>query len=162
MTINNESRDEKLQDDINREAAKISALSSSKTYNYKYLTGEDILPSYRQQLIEQARFTYSRLGKEFEKQIKTIGYQKKEIKAIKDQGQFKTIKKYAGDTEDTPLIAKQKEIFVELVDESLQKITDVNRKVNSDDLIYRFKGNTSVLNVGKFNNAFVLIDKIRM
>ena len=80
MTINNESRDEKLQDDINREAAKISALSSSKTYNYKYLTGEDILPSYRQQLIEQARFTYSRLGKEFEKQIKTIGYQKKEKK----------------------------------------------------------------------------------
>ena len=37
--------DEKLQYDIKREAAKISALSSSKIYKYEYLTGEDILPS---------------------------------------------------------------------------------------------------------------------
>ena len=35
-------------------------------------TGEDILPSNQQQIIEQARFTYSPLGKAFEKQIKTI------------------------------------------------------------------------------------------
>ena len=39
---------------------------------YEYLTGEDILPSNQQQIIEQARFTYSPLGKAFEKQIKTI------------------------------------------------------------------------------------------
>ena len=67
MTINDQIRDEKLQYDINREAAKISALSSGKTHKYEYLTGEDILPSKS----EQAKFTYSSLGKAFEKQIKT-------------------------------------------------------------------------------------------
>ena len=72
MTINYQIRDEKLQYDINREAAKISALSSSKIYKYEYLTGEDILPSNQQQIIEQTKFTYSPLGKAFEKQIKTI------------------------------------------------------------------------------------------
>ena len=79
MTINHQIRDEKLQYDINREAAKISALSSGKIQKYEYLTGEDILPFNQQQIIEQARFTYSPLGKAFQKQIKTI----------EDQGQKK-------------------------------------------------------------------------
>ena len=84
MTINDQIRDEKLQYDINREAAKISALSSGKIHKYEYLTGEDILPSNQQQIIEQARFTYSSLGKAFEKQIKTIEDQgKKRVKALK-------------------------------------------------------------------------------
>ena len=72
MRINDQIRDEKLRYDINREAAKISALSSGKIHKYEYLTGEDILPSNQQQIIEQARFTYSLLGKAFEKQTKTI------------------------------------------------------------------------------------------
>ena len=72
MTINDQIRDEKLQYDINREAAKISALSSGKIRKYEYLTGEDILPSNQQQIIEQAKFTWSPLRKAFEKQIKTI------------------------------------------------------------------------------------------
>ena len=72
MTINDQIRDEKLRYDINREAAKISALSSGKIHKYEYLTGEDILPSNQQQIIEQAKFTYSPLGKAFEKQTKTI------------------------------------------------------------------------------------------
>ena len=45
MTINDQSRHEKRQYDVNREAAKISALSQGKIYKYEYLTGEDILPS---------------------------------------------------------------------------------------------------------------------
>ena len=65
MTINDQIRDEKLQYNINREAAKISALSSGKIHKYEYLTGEDILPSNQQQVIEQARFTYSPLEKVF-------------------------------------------------------------------------------------------------
>ena len=57
----------------------------AKIHKYEYLTGEDILPSNRQQIIEQARFTYSPLGKSFEKQIKTIEDQgEKQIKAIQD------------------------------------------------------------------------------
>ena len=45
MTIDDKIRDEKLQYDINREAAKISALSPGKIDKYEYITGEDILPS---------------------------------------------------------------------------------------------------------------------
>ena len=77
MTINDQIKDEKLQYDITREAAKISAVSSGKLHKYEYLTGEDILPSNQQQIIEQARFPYSPLGKAFEQQIK----------AIEDQGE---------------------------------------------------------------------------
>ena len=72
MTINDQIRDEKLQYDINGEAAKISALSSGKVHKHEYLTGENILPSNQQQVIEQAKFTYSPLAKPFEKQGKTI------------------------------------------------------------------------------------------
>ena len=72
MTIDYQTRDENLQYDINRQTAKISALSSGKIDKYKYLTGEEILPFNQQQIIEQAKFTYSHLGKSFEKQIKTI------------------------------------------------------------------------------------------
>ena len=85
MTINDQIRDEKLQYDINREAAKISALSSGEIRKYEYLTGEDILPSNQQQIIEQAKFTYSPLGKAFEKQIKTIEDQgKKQVDALEN------------------------------------------------------------------------------
>ena len=61
MRINDQIRDEKLQYDINRKAAKISALSSDKIHKYGYITGEDILPLNQQQIIEQAKFTYSPL-----------------------------------------------------------------------------------------------------
>ena len=65
------------------EAAKISALSSEKIHKYEYLIGEDILPSNRQQIIEQAKFIYSPLGKAFEKQTKTIEDQgEKQFKAL--------------------------------------------------------------------------------
>ena len=68
MTIDDQIEDEKLQYDINREAEKISALSSGKIDKYEYLTGEEILPSNQKQIIEQAKFTYYLLGKAFEKQ----------------------------------------------------------------------------------------------
>ena len=72
MTIDDQIRDKKLQYNINRETAKISALSSNKIGQCEYLAGEEILPSNQKQIIEQTKFTYSPLGKAFEKQIKTI------------------------------------------------------------------------------------------
>ena len=81
MTIKDQIGDEKLQYNINREAARISALWSGKIHKYEHLTGEDILPSNQQQIIDQARFTYSPLGKAFEKQIKTIEDQGKNKKS---------------------------------------------------------------------------------
>ena len=71
MAIDDQIRDEILQYDVNREAAKISALSSDKIDKYKYLTDQEILPSNKKQIINQAKFTYYLLGKTFEKQNKT-------------------------------------------------------------------------------------------
>ena len=65
MIIRLEMRDQKLQYDINREAAKISALSSRKIDKYEYLTGEEILQSDQSRIIEQVTFTYSPLRKSF-------------------------------------------------------------------------------------------------
>ena len=72
MTIEDQIRDEKLQYNINREAAKVPVLSSGKIDKYEYLTGEEILPSNKQKIIEQVKFTYSPLRKAFERQTKTM------------------------------------------------------------------------------------------
>ena len=79
MSINDKVKDKKLQYDINREAAKISALSSDKTDECEFLTGEEFLPSDQSKIIEQAKFTFSRLDKAFENQIKTIEDQGKKL-----------------------------------------------------------------------------------
>ena len=70
MTIDDKIRDEKLQHDINREVEKISALSSGEIDKYEFLTRQEIFPSDQSRIIEQAKFTYSPLGKAFEKQKK--------------------------------------------------------------------------------------------
>ena len=70
MTIGHKIRDEKLQYGINREATKISALSSGKSYKYEHLTNEEILPSDQRRVIEQVKFTDTPLEKVFEKQTK--------------------------------------------------------------------------------------------
>ena len=104
MTINDQIRDEKLQYDINRKAAEISALSSGKIDKYEYLTGKEILPSNQQQIIEQAKFTYSPLEKSFEKQTKTIEDQgQKQVEALKDH-----IKQLTNEYEDMLLISKER------------------------------------------------------
>ena len=65
----------KLLYDINGEAAKISALSSSKNDKYEYLTVEEILSSGPSQIIQQAKFTYSHIGKSLEKNPKDLSFQ---------------------------------------------------------------------------------------
>ena len=84
MTIEDKIRDEKVQFDINRVAAKISALSSGKIDKYELLKGKRMLPSYQGRIIEQAKFAYSPLDKSFQKQVK----------AFEDQGikQFEALK----------------------------------------------------------------------
>ena len=125
MAINNQIRDEKLKHDIIREAAKISALSSGKIHNYEYLTGEDIFPSNQQQIIEQAKITYSPLGKAFEKQIKTIEDQgKKQVDALenlKPKEETKPIKDTSNNQSRATiifndLINKRKELMSKLYD----------------------------------------------
>ena len=82
MTIKDQIRDEKLQYDINRKAAERSALSSGKIDKNEY---QEILPTNQQQIIEHPKFTYSPLGKAFEKQVKTIEDQgERQVEVLKD------------------------------------------------------------------------------
>ena len=136
MTIEDKIKDEKLQHDINREAAKISALSSGKIDKYKYLTGEEILPSNQQQIIEQAKFTYSSLGKAFEKQTKTIEDQEeKQVNALKSlessDKQLPSIKDFISKERLNP------EIFDEI-----EKIEEEEKKADRSKMVYEGSNKT--------------------
>ena len=147
MTIEDQIKDEKLQYDIDREAAKISGLSSGKIDKYEYLTGEEILPSNQQNIIQQAKFTYAFLGKALEKQTKTIEDQgKKQVKAIQDK-QIVNINK--DDYKNKLLLSKEREIFKDIYNKRLDKIEELNNKINYNDLeyaVYRRKKYTNFLN----------------
>ena len=134
MTIDDQIKYEKLQYDVNREAAKISALSSGKFDKYEHLTGEEILPSNKQQIIEQAKFTYSPLGKAFEKQIKSIEDQgEKQIKVIQSNKQQSISD---NDYKHKLLISREIEIFKDIYNKRLDKIEELNNKIDYDNLKY--------------------------
>ena len=129
MTIDGQIRDEKLQYDINRKATMISALSPNKIDKYEYLTSQEILPSNRQQIIEQAKFTYSPLGNTFEKQIETIEDQgEKQVKALEDLKLKEQIKSMEG-------IFPEGHKSVE-IKSKINKIKEYGKKINRDNMIY--------------------------
>ena len=149
----------------NMHAVSTSPIADILHFNdmYEYLTGEEMLPTNQKQTIEQAKFTYSPLGKALEEQTKTIKYQgeRQQVKAIQNQGQGKTIEKYTYNDEDSPLISEQKEIFHELADERFEETTELDKRVNPDNLVYRYKGSTADLKFDEFDNAPNLLNKIR-
>ena len=85
MANGNEIRNEKVRNDISKEAAGVSALLWGKINKHEYVKGEEILPFDQSRIIEQGTFTYSPRRKAFEKQIKAIESQdEKEIKATEE------------------------------------------------------------------------------
>ena len=156
MTIEDQIKDEKLQYDINREAAKISALSSGEIDKYEYLTGEEILPSNQQQIIEQAKFTYSPLGKAFEKQTKTIEDQgEKQIKAIQDNKQQLISD---DDYKDNLLISKEREIFKDSYNKRLDKIEELN---NYNNLKYVVSSSDDKYSFNKLKDPITFLATIK-
>ena len=153
MTIDDKIRYEKLQYDINREAAKLSALSSGKSNKYEFLTSKDIFPSDQSRIIEQAKFTYSPLGNAFEKQTKTIEEQgKKQKDAITNQN-----------TRLEALTNKDgyKEIVDKIVKEKLSKIEELTNEMNHNDLIYCFKNNTTTKDFNDFEKIVELSKNVK-
>ena len=131
MTIEDQIKNEKLQYDINREAAKISALSSGKLDKYEYLTGEEILPSNQQQIIQQAKFTYSPSGKALEKQRKTI----------EDQGekQVVALESLKGSDKKLPTIKDfipMENLNPEIINE-IKKFEEIEKKVDINGMAYK-------------------------
>ena len=95
------------------------------------ITGEEILPSNQKQIIGQAKFTYSSLGKAFEKQIKTTEDQKqKQIKAIKDKKQLANTS--ANGYKNELLVSKKREIYKNIYDKKLDKTEELTNKINYD------------------------------
>ena len=153
MTIEDQIKDEKLQYHINREAAKISALSSGKFDKYEYLTGEEILPSNQQQLIQQVKFIYSPLGKALEKQRKTI----------KDQGEKQVValeslkapdKKLPPINDFIPIENLNPEIINEI-----KRIEEIEKKVDRNKMFY--KGNNKTYDFRNFKTIRTFGNEIR-
>ena len=140
MTIGDKIRDEKLQHDINREAAKVTALSSGKIDKYECLTGEEILPPDQRRMIEQAKFWYSPLGKAFEKQITIEDQGEEKLKVLEKHG--KQLVKYSNETKSS-IHSKQKRIFEGLVDKRTEEIQDLSKWIDFNNLTYCYKGNTA-------------------
>ena len=135
MAIDSKIGDEKLQYDIDREAAKISALSSGKIDKCKYLTGQKVLCSNQRQVIEQAKFTNSPLGKAFKKQTRIIVEQGREQnEAIEVHG--KQLLKSSSEKESLLLF----EIFSEFSNERIKKIQYLSKQIDFNNLAYYFKG----------------------
>ena len=143
MTIEDQIKDEKLQYDINREAAKISALSSGKLHKYEYLTGKEILPSNQQQIIQQAKFTYSPLEKALEKQRKTI----------EDQGERQVVAlEYLKDSDKKLLPIKDfiptENLNPEIINE-IKRIKEMEKKVDRYRMVYKVTNKTMFLEILK-------------
>ena len=159
MTIIDQIKDENLQYDINREAAKISALSSGKLHKYEYLTGEDILPSNQQQIIEQTKFTYSPLGKVFDKQIKTIEDQEKKqvdaLEKLKPEEQQKPIK-------DTPNNQSRAAIiFNDLINKRKESVSDLYDSVDYNNLNFEYVGPTKDVIFYEYRDSKELFNAIK-
>ena len=159
MTINDQIKDEKLQYNINGEAAKISALSAGKLYKYEYLTGEDILTSNQQQIIEQTKFTYSPMGRAFDKQIKTIEDQgKKQIDALEKLKPKEEIKP----TEGTPNNQSGAvTIFNELISKRKELMNKLYDSVDYNNLKFEYIGPTRDVSFYEYRDSKKLFNAIR-
>ena len=131
MIIDNQIEGEKIQNDVNREPAKIAALSSRKIDKYEYVTGEEIFPSNQKQIIKQA------FGESFWKTNKSNwrSRKKKQIKAIEDNKKQLT-NTNANDYKNELWISKEREIFKNIYNKKLDKIEKLANKFNYDDLKY--------------------------
>ena len=145
MTIKDQIRDEKLQYDGNREVVKISSISSGKIDMYEYLTSEEILPSNQQQMIEQAKFTYSPLGKAFEKQTKTI----------KDQGEKQADALEALKPKETKPI-EYDDYFIN----GLAEMRDFTKTIDFNNLTYNFTGDSAPINFIGFKGPLDIFKSI--
>ena len=100
-----------------------------KFIKYEYLTGEDMLPSKQYQIIEQARCTYSPLGKAFEKQTKAIeGQGQKQVDALN------TLKSNNQLTNED--VIPKSALNNDEAKKERDKIKDIEKNVDREKLVY--------------------------
>ena len=159
MTINDQIKDENLHYNINREVAKISALSLGKLHKYEYLTGEDILPSNQQQITEQTKFTYSPLGKAFDKLIKAIEDQgKKQVDALeklKPKEETKPIEDKLNNRSRTTII------FNELINKRKELMNKLYDSVDYNNLKFEYVSRAKDVSFYEYRDSKELFKAIR-
>ena len=96
------------------------SIITSKYDKYEYLTGEEILTSYQNRIIEQAKFTYDN-----------------QRKALEEYG--KQLINYC-DAKESLTHLKQKEIFEELANKRMEEIRYLSKQIDFDNLTYHYKG----------------------
>ena len=159
MTVNDQIRDEKLQHDIDRKAAEISSLSSGKIHKYEYLTGKDILPCNQQKIIEQAKFTYSPLGKAFEKQIKTIEDQgKKQVDALEN---LKPKEKTKPIEDKSNNYSRAAILFNELISKRKDLMKKLYDTVHYENLNFKYVGPTEGVSFYEYKDSKELFNAIK-
>ena len=135
----------------------MSALSSDKIHKYELLAGEDILPSNQQQIIEQARFTYS--AKAFEKQIKTIEDQgKKQVDALenlKPKEETKPIEDKSNNQSKATII------FNELINKRKELMNKLYDSVDYNNLKFEYVGPTKDVSFYEYMDSRELFNAIR-
>ena len=140
MTIEDQIKDEKL-------------LSSGKLDKYEYLTGEEILPSNQPQIIQQAKFNYSPLGKAIEKQIKTI----------KDQGEKQVVALESSKDSDKKLTPIKDFIPIENLNpeiiNEIKRIKEIEKNVDRNKMVY--KGTNETYDFRNFKTILAFGNEIR-
>ena len=131
------------------------------TDKYEYLPGEEILPSNQQQITEQAKFTYFPLGKALEKQVKTIKDQgEKQVKAIQDNKKLVKINK-DDDYKDKLLLSREREIFKDIYNKKLDKIEELNNKIDYNDLTYVVVGTGDKYSFDDLDDPLTFLNNIK-
>ena len=120
------------------------------------------MPSNQQQIIEQAKFTYSPLGKAFEKQTKTIKDQgEKQIKAIQDNKEQSVNINNDDNYKNKLLLSKEREIFKDIYNKRLDKIEELNKKIDYDNLKYTVISSGEEFEFDKSEDPLVLLNNIK-
>ena len=117
------------------------------------------MPSNKQQIIEQGKFTYSPLGKAFEKQTKTIEDQReKQIKAIQDK---KSVNINNDDYKDKLLLSKGRDFFKDIYNKRLDKIEELNNKIDYNNLRYVVLRSGDEYAFDKLDDPLVFLNNIK-
>ena len=153
MTIDDQIKDKKLQYDINREAAKISAISSGKIDKHENLTGDKILPSNQLQTIGKAKFSDSSFGKAFEKQTKTI-----EDQGEKQVGGLKSLESSDKQLPSIKDFISKERLNPEIIDE-IERFEEEEKKIDKSKMVY--KGYNQTDDFRKFKAIRVFGNEIR-
>ena len=145
--LDNKIRANKAQYNLDREAAKISELSSGELDKYEYLSGEDL--GYKPDVVQNAKFEHSPLGKVFKKgldkddkkegllkRLKNIeGKNKDQLGEIEYQGQnqLDLIKKQG--KKNLELINRQEKQLKEIKNQNKEPIKKLEREKKSEDIV---------------------------